>query len=130
MKPAQTLSVNIDCPPGKVYEFVVTPENLPRWAGGLCQSASLTPAGWMVQTPQGEMQIRFAERNAFGVLDHYVTPATGVEICVPMRVLPNAGGSTLVFTLFRQPGMSDADYARDRQLVEQDLNALKELLEG
>ncbi len=130
MRQVQTLSINIDCPPGKVYEYVVNPQNLPQWAGGLCQSVSLTDAGWLVQTAQGEMHIRFAEKNIFGVLDHYVTPAPGVEICVPMRVLPNAGGSTVIFTLLRQPGMSDADYARDGQLVEQDLHNLRKLLEN
>ncbi len=130
MNLAHTLSINIDCPPAKVYEFVVNPENLPQWAGGLCQSVSLSDAGWQVQTPQGAMQIRFAEKNAFGVLDHYVVPAPGVEIYVPMRVLPNGSGSTLVFTLMRQPEMSDADYARDMQLVGQDLNMLKQLLEN
>jgi hypothetical protein len=129
MLAAHTLSVNIECPPGVVYEFVVKPQNLPLWAGGLCQSVSLGDAGWLVQTPQGVMQIRFAEKNIFGVLDHYVSPAPGVEIYVPMRVLANAGGSTLVFTLMRQPEMSDADYARDLQLVEQDLQRLKRLLE-
>ena len=129
MLAAHTLSVNIDCPPGRVYEFVVNPENLPQWAGGLCQSVSLTDTGWLVQTLQGTMQIRFAEKNAFGVLDHYVVPAPGVEVYVPMRVLPNGGGSTLVFTLMRQPEMSDADYAKDLQLVEQDLQRLKRLLE-
>jgi hypothetical protein len=130
MLAAHTLSVNINCPPGEVYEFLVNPQNLPQWAGGLCQSVSQGDAGWLVQTPQGAMQIRFAEKNIFGVLDHYVSPAPGVEIYVPMRVLPNAGGSTLVFTLMRQPEMSDADYARDMQLVEQDLRKLKELLEN
>ena len=130
MLPAHTLSVSIDCPPAKVYEFAVNPQNLPQWAGGLCQSVSLTQTGWVVQTPRGAMNIRFTEKNAFGVLDHYVTPAPGVEIRVPMRVLPNAGGSTIVFTLFRQPDMSDADYARDIQLVEQDLNRLKMMLEN
>lgn len=130
MLAARTLSVNIECPPGRVYEFVVKPQNLPQWAGGLCQSVSLSDTGWLVQTPQGTMQIRFAEKNIFGVLDHYVNPAPGVEVYVPMRVLPNAGGSTLVFTLMRQPEMSDADYARDLQLVERDLRKLKELLEN
>ena len=130
MYPARTLSVNIACPPGKVLEFVANPENLPQWAGGLCQSVTLTEAGWEIQTAQGAMKIRFAEKNSFGVLDHYVTPAQGGEIYVPMRVLPNDGDSTVIFTLFQLPGMSDEACAKDAQLVEQDLRALKKFLES
>jgi len=129
MNPARPLSVNIACPPGKVAEFVANPENLPQWAGGLCQSVTRTAAGWEMQTAQGAMNIRFAEKNAFGVLDHYVTPAQGGEIYVPMRVLPNGDGSTVVFTLLQLPGMSDEACAQDARLVEQDLLELKKLLE-
>jgi hypothetical protein len=129
MRPTRTLSVNIACTPGAVYEFVVNPENLPQWAGGLCQSVARMATGWEIQTPQGTMKIRFAEKNSFGVLDHYVTPAQGGEIYAPMRVLPNGSGSTLLFTLFQLPGMSDDDFARDAQLVEQDLLALQKRLQ-
>lgn len=129
MYPVRTLSVNVACAPGDVYEFVANPENLPRWAGGLCRSVEYTAAGWEVQTAQGAMLFRFAESNAFGVLDHYVTPVQGDEFFVPMRVLPNGNGSTLLFTLFQLPDMSDADFVRDVHLVEQDLSELKRLLE-
>ncbi|HEY6094813.1 MAG TPA: hypothetical protein VIU93_07655 [Gallionellaceae bacterium] len=130
MLAARTLSVNISCPPDAVYGFVVNPENLPSWAGGLCQSVDKSAAGWIVHTPQGDMSFRFAEKNPFGVLDHYVTPAQGGEIHVPMRVLPNGSGSILLFTLFQLPGMSDDDFARDAQLVETDLLTLKRVLEA
>ena len=48
----------------------------------------------------------------------------------PMRVLPNGDGSEFVFTLFRRPGMSPAEFAEDRTAVERDLRTLKGLLEG
>jgi len=37
----------------------------------------------------------------------------GVEVYVPIRVLPNGSGSTVLFTLFQLPGMSDEKYAED-----------------
>jgi len=46
-----------------------------------------------------------------------------------MRVVPRWEGSELVFTLIRQPGMSDEQFARDRAAVQGDLHALKTLLE-
>lgn len=127
---SQTLSVTIECPPGKVYEFVSNPENLPKWAAGLCQFVRKSNGDWIVETSRGPMKIRFAEKNGLGVLDHYVSPAPGVEVYVPMRVLPNGSGSEVIFTLFRQLEMSDEQYAEDAGLVERDLGTLKKILEG
>jgi hypothetical protein len=126
---ARTLSVSIGCQPNKVYEFVSNPENLPKWAQGLGKSVHKIDADWIVNTPQGPVRIRFVEKNNLGVLDHYVTTAQGVEVYVPLRVLSNGTGSEVLFTLFRLPEMSEEKYAEDLKLVEQDLRALKDLLE-
>lgn len=126
---SKTLSISIERPVGEVYGFVSNPENLPKWARGLGRSVRKSDADWIVDTPQGPMKVRFVERNDFGVLDHYVSPAPGVEVYVPMRVLPNGSGSEVIFTLFRLPDMSDQKYAEDVGLVERDLRTLKEILE-
>lgn len=124
-----TLSVSINCLPGKVYEFISDPENLPKWARGFCQSVRKLNADWIVDTPQGPVKFRFVKRNEFGVLDHYVNPAPGVEVYVPMRVVANGSSSEVIFTLFRSPDMSDEQYAEDVKLIEQDLRSLKNILE-
>lgn len=129
MLESRTLSVTIACLPRKVYEFVSNPENLPRWAAGLCKSVRKSDTGWIAETPQGPMQIRFAEKNDFGVLDHYVTMAQGVEVYVPMRVVPSGSGSEVIFTLFKTPEMSDRQFAEDAGMVERDLRTLKIVLE-
>ncbi|MBI2460082.1 MAG: SRPBCC family protein [Candidatus Rokubacteria bacterium] len=126
---SKTLSISIERPVGEVYGFVSNPENLPKWARGLGRSVRKSDADWIVDTPQGPMKVRFVERNDFGVLDHYVSPAPGVEVYAPMRVLANGSGSEVIFTLFRLPDMSDQKYAEDVGLVEQDLRTLKEILE-
>ncbi len=126
---SRILNITIACPPRQVYEFVSNPENLPRWAAGLCKSVRKSNAGWVVDTPQGPVQIRFAEKNDFGVLDHYVTTAQGVEIYVPMRVVPNGSGSEVMFTLFKTPDMSDKQFADDAGMVERDLKTLKSVME-
>jgi hypothetical protein len=127
--PSRTLSVSINCHPSKVYGFVSNPENLPKWARGLGKSVRKLNADWIVDTPQGPMKVRFIEKNDFGVLDHYVNPAPGVEVYVPMRVLANGSGSEVIFTLFRLPDMSDEKYAEDIGCVERDLRTLKTILE-
>src|SRR3989337_1029201 len=117
---SRTLSVTIACSPRKVYEFVSNPENLPRWAAGLGKSVRKSGAGWIVDTPQGSVKIRFAEKNDFGVLDHYVKLSSGVEVYVPMRVVPNGSGSEVIFTLFKMPDMTDEQFAKDAGMVERD----------
>ena len=127
---AKTLSVSIECPPGRVYGFVSNPENLPKWATAFCRSVRKSKGEWIVETPDGRVRIKFVAKNEFGVLDHHVTLEQGVEIMVPMRVVPNGSGSEVVFTLFQWPNMSEEKFAEDARLVERDLRALKKVLEG
>jgi hypothetical protein len=49
---------------------------------------------------------------------------------VPWRVVPSCGGCELVLRLFRQPEMSDAQFAADAEWVMRDLGAAKRLLEA
>jgi hypothetical protein len=71
-----------------------------------CRSIKKTSGEWIIETPQGPVKIKIAPKNDFGILDHTVIPAPGVEVFVPMRVVPNSSGSEVIFTLFQQPGMS------------------------
>ena len=123
------VSVSIDRPPAEVYAFCADPHNLPRWAAGLASAVRVEDDALIASSPMGEVRVRFAPRNDLGVLDHDVTLPTGATVHNPMRVLPNRGGSEVVFTLFRQPGVSDPDFARDAAAVTRDLHTLKRLLE-
>lgn len=127
---AVTISVAIARDPREVYAFVANPANVPRWARGLGTSIDCVDGRWVAQTERGPVAFRFATHNEFGVLDHYVSPAPGVEIYVPMRVVAAGDGSLVMLTLFRQPDMSAADFARDQELVRADLQVLKDVLEG
>lgn len=129
MAESRYLSVSIARDAGEAYDFLCEPENFPKWASGL---GTLRKAGgeWVTETPEGPMKVRFSARNAFGVLDHWVTPASGATIYIPLRVIGNGDGCELVLTLFRQPGMSDEKFAADREWVMRDLMAAKALLEG
>ncbi|MBI2386550.1 MAG: SRPBCC family protein [Elusimicrobia bacterium] len=124
------IGVHIARKPDEVYEFASDPRNLPLWAAGLARSEVRKDGdAWVARAPFGAVRIRFAERNRFGVLDHDVTLESGVAVHNPMRVVPGGEGSEFLFTLIRQPGMSDARLAEDKAAVEKDLKTLKELLE-
>jgi hypothetical protein len=130
MLTSRNLSISINRNANDVYDFVSVPENFRLWASGLGNSLKKVNGEWIAETQQGPVRIRFSERNGFGILDHWVSPEPGLEIYVPMRVIPNGNGSELVFTLFRLPGMSDQKFAADAEWVMRDLAALKNLLEA
>jgi hypothetical protein len=129
MMNSRTISVAIKRPLAEVYEFASNPENLPQWVRSFCLSVSKSGDDWFMETPDGRVAIRFAATNEFGVLDHVVTLPDGRSILNPMRVVPNGGGSEVLFTLFQLLDMSDDQFARDAGMVEADLNSLKAVLE-
>jgi hypothetical protein len=123
------ISVAINRSAREVYDFASKPKNLPRWARGLAESIENVGDEWVAKSPMGRLRVRFVEPNAFGVLDHDVTLESGVSVHNPMRVVVRAGGrSEVIFTLFRRPDVSDAEFEADARAVEKDLRALKELL--
>src|SRR5262245_9099259 len=125
----RTISISIRRDWRDVYEFAHRPENFARWASGAAKSLRKEGGDWVADGPDGRAVLRFAPRNEFGVLDHTVTLASGAEVRVPLRVVPNGRGCEVMFTLFRQPGMSDAVFARDADWVAKDLAAVEALLE-
>ena len=125
------ISTYIGRPPADVYDFAADARQLPRWAAGLARSEVQRDGDhWIVDAPFGRARVRFVERNALGVLDHDVELPSGATVHNPMRVIPNGQGSEFVFTLVRQPGMTDQQFADDAAAVEADLRTLKELLEA
>jgi hypothetical protein len=124
------ISIYIARPPREVYAFASDPSNMTRWASGLARSEIRKDGeAWIADSPAGTIRVKFAPPNPFGVMDHDVTLESGVTVHNPMRVVPNGQGSEFVFTLIRQPGMSDAQLAQDKSTVENDLKTLKALLE-
>ena len=126
---ARTVGVSIGRRPEEVYRFVADPRNFPRWAKAFCKSVRHVEGRWVIETPAGEMGVRFVEENGLGVLDHFVTVSPGEEVYVPMRVVANGGGSEVVFTVFRLEGMSEERFAEDVGMVERDLAGLKAVLD-
>jgi len=124
------LSISIDCPQPLAYGWLCIPENFPLWAAGLATSLEEVDGEWIAASPLGAMKLRFSHRNSLGVLDHWVYPEAGGEIYVPLRVVANGKGCELTLTLFRQPGMDDARFAADAELVRKDLIFAKKILEA
>lgn len=116
-------------PASEVYDFAADPANLARWASGLAQSPIRQEGDQLlVESPMGEVTVRFVPRNGLGVLDHDVTLPTGATVTNPVRVLAHPDGAEVLFTI-RQLGMTDEEFERDARTVTEDLARLKSLLE-
>lgn len=126
---AQHISVSVNRSAGEVYEYASNPANLPEWAAGVSSSVRKSGDEWITDSPMGEVKIRFAEKNIFGVLDHYVTLPTGETFYNPMRVFPNSNGCEILFTLYRLENMTDEQFKEDAGMIERDLKKLKSLME-
>jgi hypothetical protein len=116
--------------PEAVYEYASDVDNLPRWAAGLAQAAVVREGDSLfVESPMGRVEVRFVERNRFGVLDHDVTLPTGTVVTNPVRVLSHPEGAEVVFTV-RQIELDDDEFARDIELVTKDLERLDQEITG
>lgn len=124
------ISVPVDRPPADVAAFAGDPANLPLWAGGLSSGIRREADRWVTDSPMGVVEVAFVGPVDLGVLDHDVTLPDGTVVHNPLRVLCNDGGSEVVFTLYRLPGVSAEAYERDAALVREDLERLRALLEG
>ena len=92
------LGVVIRRSPDEVYALAADPAHLPSWAAGLAAGEVRSDGDILVvNSPMGEVRVRFAPTNAFGVLDHEVTLPDGTVTLNPLRVLPHPHGSEVVF---------------------------------
>lgn len=110
-----------------VYRFAGDPDNLPSWAAGLASGVRRDGELLVVDSPMGKVTVRFAESNAFGILDHEVRLPDGTAVDNPLRVLSHPLGAEVVFTV-RQRDLSDEDFDTDCAAVQADLDRLRGLL--
>ncbi|MBU9764995.1 SRPBCC family protein [Mycobacterium sp. TNTM28] len=127
------VSVWIEESPAAVYAYAADPANLAHWAAGLAGGGlRRTAAGWIADSPMGEVIVEFAPDNEHGVLDHVVRLPSGEAVYNPMRVVP-AGVEEprceVVFTVRQRAGMSDEQFDEDIAAVAADLDRLRALIE-
>lgn len=73
---ATSVTVSIDCPAERVYEFVADLHKRPKWS--FFDTATEAADGvWHVGTSPGEAMLRLVGLNDWGVLDRHVETPTG-----------------------------------------------------
>jgi hypothetical protein len=128
--PVKNISVSINKPVYKVYQFASNPANLPVWVEFIKSVHRETGDVWIAETELENIKIEFVPENEYGVIDHMVTLPGNSAVNNPLRVIRNGTGSELVFTLFWMPGRTEEEFNQDAKSVESDLNKLKLILEG
>jgi len=113
--------------PSVVYAFAAEPDNLPHWAAGLAAGIIREGERLFADSPMGRVEIVFAPRNEFGILDHEVTTPDGQRTYNPLRVVPADGGCEVIFSV-RRGAMSIAELDRDAATVLADLEGLRDLV--
>ena len=128
---SRQVSTYVAAPPAAVLAVAGDPARLSDWAAGLA-ATPLRPDGddWVADAPFGRVMVRFAARNALGVLDHVVTMPDGTQVLNPLRVTPWGDGSEVVFAVRRRPEMSDQQFDDDVAAVAADLATLRRVVEG
>jgi hypothetical protein len=122
---SRTITVRIGRPFDQVYNFLADPANWNQWALGLGKSIRQSnhrsnhgsSHGWIAESDGGTIEVEFTPRNRFGVVDHTVKRPSGAQVYVPMRLIVSGTGCELLFTLFREPQMSDQQFAADAAYV-------------
>ena len=123
------VAVTIERSARDVHDYVLDPHHLSEWAAGLAhRPVERVDGQWVVDSPLGRVVVEFAPANDFGVADHVVTLPDGTSVQNPMRVIPNADGCDVVFSVRRQPNMSDSEFAADVDGVRKDLETLRFIL--
>ena len=68
---SRTISIPIYRSYEEVYDFLAEPRNFPSWASNLgADFVQIGENDWATTTRSGRVILRFAPRNAFGILDH------------------------------------------------------------
>nr|WP_174240035.1 SRPBCC family protein [Clavibacter michiganensis] len=119
---------SVDADVASVVAVAGDPSRLPEWAAGVSSGIRLEGGRWLSDSPMGAIEIAFTGPRELGILDHDVTLPDGTVVRNPLRVLPNDGGSEVVFTLFQRPGVTDEELAADAALVAADLDRLAALV--
>lgn len=123
-------SVTVSCLAADAFAFLIEIGNWPRWAIHSVKSVQKGQGEyWEIETPEGRGQMKVAGDATSGVFDTTFISGLGNKRLVPGRVV-SAGGRAIVVMIFimTQP-MSEEQFKQNMNMLEEELTALKKVLE-
>ncbi len=131
MQRSNTQSISIDAPPEAVLELVADATRLPEWAPDFAHTVRADGAAWIIGTGDAEVRIVVRVSQIHGTVDFLVPGLPpGVEAGAFSRVVANGRGSEYMFTQFFADELSDAEIARRKLVVADELQAVRALCEA
>ena len=135
MNPTQTLAVDIAAPFAKVVAELAEPMSHPSWATEFFQGPAEEAEGGQVRVnvPRlgGPCRMRIDAMPNFGIVDIYI--ASGEDAYgkpIPVRVIENGDGTTVLWTLSQFPSMPDDMFTSGCASMQKELTTLKSKLEA
>jgi hypothetical protein len=125
---AETRSVAIAAPPAAVLALVGDARRLPDWAPRFARAVEPHGDDWLIDDGANRFPIAVRVSSEHGTVD-LVSPADPTRGAFT-RVLPSAGGSEYLFTLFFGHDADPAAIAEQMATVETELEAVRALVEG
>lgn len=110
----KTKTVAVACPPAKAFTFLADQASWPKWAAHATKAGNLTIKG----------------EAASGVIDHAFVDESGAAWNVPGRVVPVGAGAVVILTFIKPPQIGDAAFTQVMRQIDDELLALKRLLEA
>ncbi|MGA7339223.1 MAG: DUF1398 family protein [Terracidiphilus sp.] len=132
MSTAVTLSVQISRPAEETFRFLADPATMPEWA--IHNVRSIRPLDkdvWEIETPRGAGRFIPHFQPAYGILDHeFADPKEGPWSVSARIVQAGTRASMYTITLVKPAAMPDEAFTQGLSLVEDELKALKRVLEN
>ena len=122
---AETRPISIAASPQAVQAYLADARNLPAWAPGF--APRIRPDGaasWVVTAEDREFNIDVLAESRSGAVD--VVSASDHSRGLFTRVLPNAGGSELLFTLLFAPDAPEPAIQAQLVTLDSELAAVRD----
>ena len=126
---SDTQSITINASPAKLFDFLTNPENMARWASGLCQSVTKDGDQWLLESKMGQLKLRIVSNKDCGTIDYHITPPLPIKIIAYTRIIPNGQGCEFLFTQFQLPLLPASFFEKQKDSLKKELTTLKDIME-
>jgi hypothetical protein len=105
---SRTVTTVLDAEPQRVFEYMATIENMPKWATEFARELRRDGDDFKVVNRQGELYFAIDADPATGVIDMYAGPTKQQMAVFPTRAVALPDGRTAYsFTMFQGADMPD-----------------------
>jgi uncharacterized protein YndB with AHSA1/START domain len=124
---SKTLTASLEVAPAPLFARVSDPDQLAQWHGAFCRALRKENDGLIVESPRGQVPVRFLRDDRAGALDIVMSFPEAAEFVTAIRVLANGSGSEIVLTLVQSAGLADAAFHEQVRWAENALRNLRKL---